>query len=104
VSDSGGSAVTGTIVYDPNTPENWPGPAAWITAYREWLAAHGIDANVTYRVEHHIIDCPLIRVFQWAVDDHGRKFYLDPATGSAARREPFDVLITSAPPRQEDYR
>lgn len=96
--------MTVTAVYDSNTKENWPGPPGWADAYRNWLMAHGINPNVTHRVEHHLIDCPLIRVYQYDRVANG-KFYLVPGSvDEVAQRPPYDVLITSDPPRPEDYR
>ena len=76
-------------------------PAAFTTAYIAWLEAHGIDKNITYRTEHHVIDAPLVRVYQCARDQNGR-LYIDETTGDIALRKPFDVLITTPPPTPEE--
>lgn len=91
-----------TAVYDAHEgfyDHPWP----FVDAYRDWLTEHGIDTNDTYRTEHHVIDTPLVRVFQYAKDADGRR-YTDPATGNVAEREPFDVLIKTPPPTPEEYR
>jgi len=94
-----------TAVYDAETALlSWPADRDWIGGYSAWLRSHDVDPNVTYRVEHHVIDCPLIRVFQYDRNEHGQKYYTtDYETGDIARRPPFDVLIRSEPPRKEDF-
>lgn len=94
--------MNGPAVYDSQARINWPGPDGFADAYRNWLLAHGVNPNTTYRVEHHVIDCPLIRIFQLDRDEVGR-VRVDPATRDFAVRAPFDLLVTSDPPRPEDY-
>jgi hypothetical protein len=74
----------------------------FVEAYCAWLAAHGVDKMATYRTEHHLIDAPLVRVFQYDADDQGRRCY-DPEIDGAAVRPPFDVLVKTQPPSPEDY-
>ncbi len=75
----------------------------------EWLAAHGVDANDTYRVEAHVVDCPLIRVFQFAKNADGKRFMdqasieMDEADPDgrhlrAAVLPPLDVAMRIPPP------
>jgi hypothetical protein len=92
------------VAYDAHTYEGgWPHTAAWLNAWLPWLRLHGVEPNDTYRVEFHVIDAPLIRIYQHALNEDGHP-YVDPATGRVAQRPPFDVLITSPAPRPEDYR
>ncbi len=95
--------ATRGLVYDAQTGEGgWPNTGAWRLAFVAWLNAHGVNENDTSRVEFHLIDAPLIRVFQFAHNEGGR-CYVDPATGDLARRDPFDVLIRTPAPRPEDF-
>lgn len=95
--------ATSGLVYDCNTYEGgWPNTAGWLTAFQEWLRDHGVDPNVTHRVEFHLIDAPFIRAFQVAQDTDGR-CYLDPVTCEIAQRPPLDVPITTPAPRPEDF-
>lgn len=91
-----------TTVYDVRDSSTWPHRDPFHTAYLDWLKAHGIDPNETVRTEHHVIDAPLVRIFQYARDEAGRR-YIDPATDWWVMREPFDVLITTPAPTPEDY-
>lgn len=90
------------VVYDANTSFWSVHPGAFCEAYNEWLEAHGIDKTKTYRTEHLLIDAPLVRVFQYEEDDQGNR-YVDEATGDAAVRPAFDVLVKTPPPNPEDY-
>ena len=94
--------MSATAVYDVSDRSTWfdHGPE-FSRAYAAWVDGHGVDTKPTYRVEHHLIDAPLIRVFQYATDADGR-LCID--RGDVVRRPPFDVLIRSEPPRPEDYR
>lgn len=88
-----------TAVYDANNGFR-DNPPAFCEAYCDWLEAHGIDRHLTYRVEHHVIDAPLVRVFQVAAA--GRLLDRDELRGDHVRK-PFDVLIKTPPPSPEDY-
>ena len=66
-------------------------------AFRRWAAAQGMDINETYRIEIHSPSAPFARVFTYDRDKQGRR-HLDPVTGDAARRAPFDQPISSMPP------
>jgi hypothetical protein len=87
-------------------PSGWkvdpPNPEATARGVDLAREAHGIAKNDTYRTEHHVIDAPLVRVFQYDLDDDGRRYY-DPLTDGVATRKPFDVLIKTQPPSPEDY-
>lgn len=99
---SGGGAPSSAGVYDVHEGFHRH-PDAFCEAYCVWLEAHGIDRHDTYRTEHHIVDAPLVRVFQYAKDESGRRYY-DEAADDTAKRDPFDVLIRITPPSPEDYR
>ena len=77
-------------------------PLRFTEAYCAWLTEHGIDPFATFRTEHHVIDAPLVRVFQYERDADGRH-QIDPVAREVVKREPFDVLIKTPPPRPEDY-
>lgn len=90
-------------VWDVQTGENYPGRNPhWLAAFHAWVESHGIVKGQTWRIEHHLIDAPFVRVFQYEWNADG-KVYLDPETREIARRDPYDVLVTSPPPRPEDY-
>jgi hypothetical protein len=96
---------TSPTVFDVHDPQRNPwliAPPEFVEAYCAWLEAHGIDKNSTYRTEHHVIDAPLVRVFQYERDADGRH-KIDPVARDVVKRKPFDVLITTPPPRPEDY-
>jgi hypothetical protein len=93
--------ATSPITYDANGGFH-DHPPAFVKAYCAWLQAHGVDHKATYRTEHHLIDAPLVRVFQYDEDEQGRR-YLDEATNDAAVRPAFDVLVKTPPPTPEDY-
>jgi hypothetical protein len=96
-----GPTPVGTY-HDVREAKTFPISEPFRAAYSAWLTAHGVDPNETVRAEHHVIDAPLVRVFQYDRDEHGCR-YTDPATNRVAMREPFDVLITTPPPSPEDY-
>lgn len=77
-------------------------PHAFTDAYTAWLEAYGVDKNDTYRTEHHVIDVPLVRVFQFAHNENGER-YVDPATNEHVERPPFDVLIRTPAPKPEEF-
>lgn len=75
--------------------------------FRTWLLDHGIDPNRTFRFELHVIDCPLIRVFEHSRDADGRPYCgvdhdhrVDLYRCSVAKRDPYDVLQKTPPPVQ----
>lgn len=59
-----------------------------------WLGDHGLDPNRIYRVEVGVLNA---KIFEFAVDDSGT-MYKDPATGEAAKREPYKIPVISMPP------
>lgn len=65
----------------------------WIAAYQAWLRYHGIDPDLTYRVEHRV---ETIRVHQYATNENGH-CYLDPG-GDIAYAPAFDLPTKSLPP------
>lgn len=66
---------------------------------RWWLTDLGVDIYLTYRIEIHMAETRSVRVFQYDRGEDGRLF-VDPATGEAAVREPFDLAIDSPPPAE----
>jgi hypothetical protein len=90
-------------VYDERESFYGHHPAAFCETYKAWLTGHNINPDDTYRTEHHLVDAPFVRVFQYDRNAEGRP-HVDPNTDDAARRDPFDVLIRTEPPKPEDYR
>lgn len=89
--------TTPLAVFDVDE-ENWTGLACGQQEdVRAWARAEGLDPHDIFRLEIHLIDCPLARVHAFARDEHGNKFVndrgLEPAT-----LPPYDVLIRSMPP------
>lgn len=64
---------------------------------RAWAIEQGIDPNDTYRWEIHLIDMPLIRVFEFETDERGRVKF-DEVRQDLCRRPPYDLPISSMPP------
>jgi hypothetical protein len=87
--------------WDAQTKENWPlpGPRSATETFNTWLRTHSVEPKDTIRVEYYLIDCPFIRIYQYERDASGHR-YVDPAIGDAARRQPFDVPITTLPPEE----
>jgi hypothetical protein len=65
----------------------------------EWLKLHGLDGHAIYRFELHVIDCPLIRVFEYKRSDSGHVLVNEAGT-ELLRRDPYDVLQKTDPPIQ----
>jgi hypothetical protein len=86
--------VTLIATYDANVPGIHS-----IGKLGEWLNLHGLDPNVIHRFELHIIDCPLIRVFEYKCSASGHALVNESGTG-LLRREPYDVLQKTDPPIQ----
>lgn len=61
-----------------------------------WIAEQGIPLNI-YRLEIHIIDCPMARVFAYERDEQGYVLINDQGF-DARRRPPYDRAISSMPP------
>jgi hypothetical protein len=74
-----------------------------IEARIAWLVEHGLDPADIYRFEVHVIDVPLIRVFEYLRRDGRTYCPFDHVHGSRcelAKRDPYDVLIRVDPPAQ----
>lgn len=65
----------------------------------EWLNQHGLDPYAIYRFELHVIDCPLIRVFEFKRSDSGH-LLVDESGTDVLHRDPYDVLQKTDPPIQ----
>jgi hypothetical protein len=63
----------------------------------EFLISQGIPVSDTYRVEVYLFDAPFARVFTYAGDERGYR-YFDPGTEGAAVNDPYDVPLTALPP------
>lgn len=72
----------------------------------EWLRSHGLAPNRIHRIEIHVIDVPLIRVFEFDEDEHGKlrcllghlNHHSCPDGCDPAHRDPYDVLLKTNPP------
>lgn len=97
-------------VLDVGDREFWPPRVDDGTALvREWLAAHDVGAADTYRVELHVVDRPVLRVFRYTRNADGERF-MDPGTVAAyeadgdervlraAELAPLDVAMRMPPP------
>jgi hypothetical protein len=75
-----------------------------IEARVAWLEAHGLSPADIYRFEVHVIDAPLIRVFEYLSRDGRPYCAIDHVHGrqhcEIAKRDPYDVLIRVDPPAQ----
>lgn len=69
-------------------------PLAHQDPFLNWLIEHGCEPANIYRVD---VDDDRLTVFEYALDNDGRKFY-DQAAGDAARREPYTVARRSECP------
>lgn len=87
--------------YDVKDNKTWPITEPFASAYRAWLAAHGIDPKDTVRTEHHTLDAPFVRVIQIARDAAGRRLLDD--EGHIQLLPPYDVLVSTPPPNPKDY-
>ena len=87
------SALAPLYVIDCNTGEGCPCAPARMDLV-EWLAEHGVEGKLTYRLEFYLIDIPFIRVFQYEPDPKAIIRW-DPKTGEAIQRRPFDVITHS---------
>lgn len=62
----------------------------------DWVRSYGVDPTYARRFEIYLIDCPSLRVYDLALDGHGKPY----RDGSEmASREPYDVLLRDLPPR-----
>lgn len=87
--------------YDGRDASWWGLSDADRERYNEWARNEGVplDGRAVYRTEIHGPEQPFLRVFQYALDEQGRK-YLDTATGDTAKQEPHEHPISSMPPVQ----
>lgn len=103
--------MTGTLqaVYDVADQGWWGLTDDQRDQIRAWATEHGIDVNVTFRMEIHLLDCPFARVFQMDRNEDGRLYCpidhdhlsMDKVSEcDAARRDPYDLPISSMPPVQ----
>ncbi|MFI6793643.1 hypothetical protein ACIBG4_40565 [Nonomuraea sp. NPDC050383] len=60
-----------------------------------WLRSYEVDPTYTRRFEVYLIDCPSLRVYDLALDEHGQPYRDGPGM---ALREPYDVLLRDLPP------
>ena len=89
-----------TEVLDVGDKEFWPPRLDdGLALVREWLAAHGIDASDTYRVELHVADCPTLRIFRYATNPNGERF-TDPASIEEDEADPegWHLRVAVLPP------
>ena len=89
-------------VLDVHDRQFWP-PAdgdAGRFAVMHWLQDHGIDGATVIRLELHIIDCPVLRIFGLAVNGEGKHYTVPGNDGEPeiAYAPPRDVLMRSRPP------
>jgi hypothetical protein len=94
--------VTRELAYDSRGDSWWGLDGEFHRVFADWLYGHGVDGHRTYRVEFHVVDCPLIRVFQYATGETGRPLVNEAGDG-VALCEPFDVMVRTAPPDPADY-
>ena len=87
------STITPLAVWDVRDL-GWPD--IW-QPVREFLESQGVPVADTYRVEVYLFDTPFARVFTYAVDDRGWRYY-DPGTDWAAVSDPYDVPLSALPP------
>jgi hypothetical protein len=60
-----------------------------------WVRLYGVDPTYARRFEIYLIDCPSLRVYDLALDKHGKPYRDGPGM---AMREPYDVLLRDLPP------
>ena len=63
----------------------------------EYLLSQNIPPVDTYRVEVYFLDVPFARVFTYAQDQQGCR-YFDESTDVAAVNAPYDQILTELPP------
>lgn len=76
-----------------------------LTQLQDWARAHGVDPDDTYRFEIHVTDHLFAKVFQYEKNERGQMFCsvdhdhrADRDRCEPARRDPYDVNLTSLPP------
>lgn len=82
--------------------QNWMGR-------RDWLRAQELPANQIYRIEFYLLDTPFARLFRYALNQDGRKHWIDAHTPGqphdheachVAMLEPLDVPLPELPPSE----
>lgn len=77
-----------------DTGEGWTdGP---YLARASWCRQHGIDPNITFRLEFYSIDSPFVVVHQFLTNDAGKKIKLG---NGIYHRIPFIVDLPALPHR-----
>lgn len=61
----------------------------------DWARDQHLTPENIYRLEIYLVDCPSARVFEYDLDDNGRRYAI---SNDIARREPYTVILTSLPP------
>jgi hypothetical protein len=94
-------------VLDVTDREFWPPRVDdGVALVREWLAVHDVDTADVRRVEVHVVDCALLRVYRYARNEDGERF-VDPksledgrfvADSVVAELPPLDVALRIPPP------
>ncbi|MGW4663203.1 hypothetical protein [Streptosporangium sandarakinum] len=72
----------------------------WHDQLLAWARSNGITPDDVTRLEVYLLDAPFARVYEYALDENGRR-YLTNDGNDHARREPYNVLLTSLPPGME---
>jgi hypothetical protein len=80
-------------VYDCRE-DDWP--PANLGDFLSWLHSQGINDRDVYRIEIHMIDGPVARIFEYETDGDNVRFLID--DNVVATREPYDKLLDSLPP------
>lgn len=92
-----------TLVLAHDASDQKPGQIEPVSA---WLRDHGLNPYDIYRIEVHVIDVPLLRIFEFLRNEDGKLYcpldheheWAHPDGCTAARRDPYDVLLKSNPP------
>lgn len=69
----------------------------WHMSLLDWFKQEGINPRNVYRLEVYLVDCPSGRIFEYDVDQEGNR-YVKAGQDEAARRRPYDVILSSLPP------
>lgn len=88
--------------WDVRDPDWWPASET----RRTWLTRHGIPITDTYRVEFHLIDGPVARIYTYHRSEAGHRHWSpqhNPATCGPhhtcgpCKLEPFDLPLSELP-------
>jgi hypothetical protein len=78
---------------------------AWLAdpvRFNRWASSQGIDPDATYRIEiHRSLLWPLRRRFAYDLDEDGH-VQLNEDGSDSAKRDPYDLPISSRPPTLGD--